>query len=404
MRILMLSWEYPPKVVGGLGNHVYNLARALVKLGNEVHVITCDESGAKVEEVEYGVHIHRVFPINIESEDFIKWTMHLNFAMLEVGIKLINSTKKFDIIHAHDWLVGYCAKVLKEAYKIPLIATIHATESGRNNGIRSEMQRYINDAEIYLTIESRKIIVCSNYMKLHVSEVLGTELGKIKVIPNGIHNYDNNLQEDLKQFKHKYAEDEEKIVFYIGRHVFEKGIQVLIDAIPKILEAHFNTKFIIAGTGPMTGELKTKVENMNLGERVFFTDFMEEEEKNRIYKLAQVAVFPSLYEPFGIVALEAMAMGCPVVVSDVGGFSEIIQHRTTGMKAIPGSFNSIADNILEVLMDDKLARKLKNNGQTIVKNNYSWDKIGESTAQLYEELIIQTKNELLNNKRDANSN
>lgn len=132
MRILILSWEYPPRSVGGLSNHVYYLANALIKFDHEVHVVTCTEGNAPKEEFDCGVHVHRVAPLDIDNEDFAKWTMHLNFALIAEATKLINSSEKFDVIHAHDWLVAYTAKVLKVAYDIPIVVTIHATEHGRN--------------------------------------------------------------------------------------------------------------------------------------------------------------------------------------------------------------------------------------------------------------------------------
>jgi glycosyltransferase involved in cell wall biosynthesis len=194
MKILMLTWEYPPKNIGGLSNHVYNLSHALCNNGHEIHVITCEEADTPLEEKDGGVHIKRVKPYVVETEDFVKWIMQLNYAIIEAAIKLINSGGKFDIIHAHDWLVVYAAKVLKWSFNIPMVSTIHATEYGRNNGIRTEMQSYIASAEWMLSYESWKVIACSEYMRQQISDVLKCPWEKIWVISNDMTTNDFKME------------------------------------------------------------------------------------------------------------------------------------------------------------------------------------------------------------------
>jgi len=154
MKILMLSWEYPPKSVGGLSTHVYHLAHELVKLGHEIHLITCEAQAAPKQENDNGIFIYRVEPYNIETSDFIKWVMQLNFAIIEVATRLINEKGPFDLIHSHDWLTAFSSKTLKLAHDLPLISTIHAMEYGRNNGLFTEMQKYISATEGMLCFES----------------------------------------------------------------------------------------------------------------------------------------------------------------------------------------------------------------------------------------------------------
>lgn len=384
MKILMLSWEYPPKNVGGLSNHVFYLSQALKKMGHEIHVITCEEGEAPVEENNNGVYVHRVTPYKIETNDFAKWVMQLNFAMVEEATRLINYSGKFDLIHAHDWLSAFAAKALKWSFKIPTVSTIHATEYGRNGGIRTDMQRYISSTEWFLTYESWKVVACSNYMRQQVRDVFALPWEKIWVIPNGVEPENFNFDFEQSEFRRKYADDNEKIVFYVGRHVFEKGIHLLIEAAHEIVNRYNNVKFIIAGTGPMTEELKNRVRQMGIESKVSFVGYMKDEDRDRLYKVANAAVFPSLYEPFGIVALEAMAAGCPVVVSDTGGLSEIVEHKVNGLKSINGIPQSIADNVSELLYDDNLADKLKKNALKTVYEKYTWDKVAALTVNMYE--------------------
>lgn len=391
MKILMLSWEYPPKNVGGLSTHVYNLSQALRNQGHEIHVITCEEGTAPIFEEENGVNVHRVSPYNIATDDFTKWVMHLNFAMIEEGIRIIKEFGRFDVIHAHDWLVAYCAKVLKWAYKTPSVATIHATEMGRNGGIRTETQRYISDTEWFLSYEAWKVIACSEYMEDQVKELFKIPDDKVATIPNGVEVKEFNIEFDEIEFKKNYAKEDENIIFFVGRHVFEKGVHLLVDAAHMILQEAPNTKFLIAGQGPMTAELKDKVYQKQLNDKVVFLGYIDSLTKNKLYKIANVAVFPSIYEPFGIVALEAMAAGCPLVVSDTGGLDEIIEHEVNGLKMLTGVANSLKDNVLRILKDKELATNLKDAAYDTIRNQFSWEKVAQLTEEVYNSVKEEAK-------------
>lgn len=391
MKILMISWEYPPRNVGGVSNHVYYLSKNLKKLGHEVHVLTCLEEGDITEDEDNGVIVHRVTPYALPSEDFTKWVMHLNFAMLEAAIRIINCEGKFEVIHCHDWLALYTGKALKTAYNIPIVTTIHATEHGRNGGITNQLQHYISSAEWLLTYESWKLITCSEHMKEEVKEIFSIPEDKIYTISNGVSLDEYEINFDSIEFRKKYALKEEKLVFYVGRHVYEKGIQVLIDAAPDIISTNNKVKFVIAGQGSMTEELKHKVKLLGLENKIIFTGYMKNEEKVKMLKVSNAVVLPSLYEPFGIVALEAMAAKCPVVVSDVGGLNEIVKHRINGMKAIAGSKDSLKYNIIELFNDDTLASKLKENAYRVISEVYSWDNIARKTEKVYEKVQEEAK-------------
>lgn len=391
MRILMLSWEYPPKNIGGLSNHIYYLSQALSKKGHEIHVITCEEGTLPIEENDNGVFVHRVSPYKIDTDDFVKWVMQLNFAIIEEATRLITNTGKFDLIHAHDWLSAFSAKTLKWSFNIPMACTIHATEYGRNGGIKTEMQRYISSTEWLLTYEAWKVVVCSNYMRQQVSDIFAAPWDKIWVIPNGVDTEKFKFEFDWINFRRNFANDNEKIVFYVGRHVFEKGTHLLIEAAPKIINSYNDTKFIIGGIGPMTDELKDRVRQMGIESKVVFTGYMNDEDRDKLYRVANVSVFPSLYEPFGIVALEAMAAGCPVVVSETGGLGEIVQHEENGLKAVAGSSESLAVNISRLLLDEGLSNYVKENGLKTVDEKYTWDKIADLTISMYKQIKDEVK-------------
>lgn len=387
----MLSWEYPPKLVGGLARHVMELSEALVRLGHEVDVITSSWDEDAREEVMNGVHVHRVASSGLAARDIIDSAMLLNFSFLEEALRLSLLRKQFDLIHAHDWLVAYAAKALKHAWKRPLIATIHATEFGRNQGLHNDLQRKISDVEWWLTYEAWRVICCSEFMKREINYVFQTPLDKIDVIPNGVRP--NSLQvtnsAGLEEFRRQFAAPGEKIVFHMGRLVHEKGSSVLLEAIPNVLSRCHNTKFIIAGSGPAEGYLHRRVHELGIADRVHFVGHVGDEMRNRLLAIADVAVFPSLYEPFGIVALEAMAAKVPVVVSDTGGLAEIIRHAENGYKAYPGDVRSLADNIAAALLAEDFSKKLARAAYYEVVVRYDWDQIAADTVQVYERVLSE---------------
>ncbi len=390
MKILMLSWEYPPRVVGGISRVVHDLSHKLVNEGHEVTVVTYKDGNVPYIEDDNGVMVYRVDNFMISSNNLIDWTMQLNFNMIAKTGEIIAEKGSFDVIHAHDWLVAYAAKTLKTAYNIPLVSTIHATEAGRNSGIRDEQQRYINDTEWMLTYESSEVIVNSNYMRSELQRLFGLPYEKINVIPNGVNlNMYDGIEKDY-DFRRKYAMDNEKIILFMGRLVYEKGIQTLISAMPKILNHYHDAKLLIAGKGGMIDELRNQVNYLGLGNKVYFTGYLGSKDVQKMYKCADVSVFPSTYEPFGIVALEAMLSGTPVVVSDVGGLNEIIDHGINGMKSYAGNANSFADSILTLLFDQKLCDTVTKNAISKVKSEYNWTKITNDTHFAYEKAIAET--------------
>ena len=390
MKILMLTWEYPPRIVGGISRVVHDLSKRLIKDGHEVHVITYRDEGLSKFEDDKGVKVHRVDNYMITPNSFADWIMQLNFNIVAKANELILKEGNFDVIHAHDWLVAYSAKTLKNSYGTPLVSTIHATEAGRNSGIHNEEQRYVNDTEWLLTYESSEVIVNSKYMKNELQRLFGLPYEKINVVSNGINLTTYSGVERDYDFRRQYAADNEKIILFMGRLVYEKGVQHLISAMPKILEQYNDAKLVIAGKGGMEESLKAQAESMGLGDKVYFTGYLDAKKVSKIYKCADISVFPSTYEPFGIVALEAMLAGVPTVVSDVGGLGEIVTHGEDGLKSYAGNSNSIADSILALLFDAQLSENVVKKAKQKVKNEYNWAKIAQDTHFTYQKAICQT--------------
>ena len=395
MKVLMLTWEYPPRIVGGIAKVVYDLSKRLIKDGHEVTVVTYKEGDVPYYENDKGVEVYRVDNYMINPNNFIDWIMQLNFNMVSKASEIIKKENGFDVIHAHDWLVTYSAKTLKDSFGIPLVCTIHATENGRNSGIHNDTQRYINDSEWLLSYESSEVIVNSNFMKNDLQRIFGLPYDKITVVPNGV-NLDNFEDVDRDyDFRRQYAADNEKIILYVGRLVYEKGVQNLIGAMPKILQNYNDAKLVVAGRGGMLDELKAEAEYLGIANKVYFVGYCDSKKVQKMYKCADVAVFPSTYEPFGIVALEAMLAGVPTVVSDIGGLNDIIDHGITGMKAYAGNSNSIADSVLALLFDQKLCAQVSKNAISKVKECYNWNTITDSTLKIYKKAVSTTSTEKL---------
>ncbi|HEY9723267.1 MAG TPA: glycosyltransferase family 4 protein [Oscillatoriaceae cyanobacterium] len=386
MRILMLSWEYPPRIVGGIARHVEELSIALVKQGHEVHVVTADHPGTQEHEVVDGVHVHRVKNVEFQTPDFLSWVLQLNLGMVGYALEQHRKTP-FDLVHAHDWLVAHAGVALKKGEGLPLLATIHATEIGRNKGqLWSDLSRYINQMEWWLCFEAWRVIVCSQYMWREVTQHFQVPADKIDIIPNGtsIAKFDQKMSDqDRRAFRRHFAADNQKLVFFVGRMVPEKGAQVLLEAVPKVLAEYPDARFVVVGKGGFLPELKGRAHELGVSPYVNFTGFISDEDLLKLYQVIDVAVFPSLYEPFGIVALEGMAAQVPTIVADTGGLGEIVEHTKSGITTYAGNPDSLAWGILEVLKHPDYAKNLAKAGRERVENVFNWERIAKTTSDVF---------------------
>ncbi|MEA5468706.1 glycosyltransferase family 4 protein [Spirulina sp. 06S082] len=394
MRILVLAWEFPPRIVGGIARHVAELYPEFVQLGHEIHLVTVEFGSTPRNEIVEGVHLHRVAVP--PGNDFFHWVANMNESMGSYGGQLLRDKGDFALIHAHDWLVGDAAIALKHAFKLPLIATIHATEYGRYNGLYNDTHRYIHGKEYNLIYEAWRVIVCSHYMKEELGRAFGTPGDKIDIVYNGIrpHKKERDPNFNLTHFRRRFAEDREKIVYYLGRMTYEKGMSVLIASAPKVLaEMGGHTKFVIIGGGN-TDRLKEQAWNTGIWNNCYFTGFMSEEDLDRFQTIADCAVFPSLYEPFGIVVLESFAARVPAVVSDTGGLPEVVRHTKTGIVTQTNNPDSLAWGILEVLKNPGYAQWLIDNAYQDLHARFNWFDLAQETEKTYKR-VVQERSHLL---------
>ncbi|WP_230499254.1 glycosyltransferase family 4 protein [Sutcliffiella rhizosphaerae] len=377
----MLSWEFPPAVTGGLGKHVYELSKHLVTSGHKVIVVTLNTLGApSFEEVE-GIRVQRIKDVNPTYKDFHLYIAMVNMNMVET-VRNLSKTYNFDIIHAHDWQVGLAARALKSYLNIPLVTTIHALELGRSN-LETILQKRTYMYECQLIQNSNSIIVCSSYMKTVIEESYHSNTD-IHVIPNGITHHSlksNSMEEFLKQYDYSH------LILFLGRMVPEKGVETLLHAAEEIISLYPSSLFILAGKGPMLEVYKNIVKNKDLEESILFIGFLNENEKATALYHCDILVVPSLYEPFGIVALEGMAAKKTVIAAKTGGLTSIISDEKNGLLFEPSDAVDLAEKLKHLLNHPVLCRKLGENAKQEVREKYKWEDVREHTEALYTEIV-----------------
>jgi len=418
MRIAVLVYEFPPKIVGGLGTYAAEITRRFVLLGHDVSVFTMndDEGNLPTRELWRGIEIHRPLHIDVSdslpdvvAEDVRKWGRGIElFSKILVynyltASKLINDLVKkegfeFDIVLAHDWLSTIAGITIKKELGLPLVFHVHSTEKGRTLGNGSEV---ISNMEHRAAQMADAVVTVSYAMKDELMG-LGFLAEKINVCYNGVdpqkYSKEQVSEEKIKEIRQRYGiNDNELTALFVGRLVWIKGADKLIMAMPKILEKIPNMKLVIVGLGDMQPYLEKLVNDLKLEDIVKFRfEFVSEEERIAHYAACDVAVFPSLYEPFGIVVLEAMSMEKPVVVGATGisGMREsVISHGPDqcGFHVNPNDPADIAWGIISAVEDPLRKARLGQNGRKRVVQEFSWDVVAKKTAQFYERLLESRK-------------
>jgi glycogen(starch) synthase len=380
-RVLMLSWEYPPLVEGGLARHVSKLSEALVANGETVHVLTRGRPGAPPAEVRAGVRVRRV-PQSAtprELDAFLRWVDRLNDAMARAGAAL-GARAAFDVVHGHDWLVAPAAAALARRVRAPYVTTIHATEYGRHQGrVARHPQSHIHGVETWMARSADQVIVCSHYMRGHVADVFGIAEDAVAVIPNGIDPLELRPVGDLRALRARYAARDEKLVLLTGRLVYEKGFQLALDALPAVIRRVGRVRFLVAGAGMHQPELEAQARRLGIAEHGAFLGWIGDDLLHALYAIADLCVVPSLYEPFGLVALEAMASGCPCIVADTGGLREVVPTDDVGLRFRSRDPRSLAQTMTLVLSNPAVRYRLVTEASEHVVR-FEWDDVARRTA------------------------
>jgi glycogen(starch) synthase len=388
-RILLLSWEYPPIVEGGLARHVRKLSEALVALGTDVHVLTRGDETLPAEEVMNGVTVHRVREPGRPRDlgEFVTWIEHMNADMLAVGVEL-GDRWDFDLVHGHDWLVAVAGDHLANRFRCPFVTTIHATEYGRHQGwVDKHPQSHIHGVENWMANRAEGVITCSHYMRGHVADIYGLDEDRVSVIPNGIDPLDLIPVDDLDALRARFAAPDEQLVILVGRLVYEKGFQLALEALKPIIEHLDKVRFLVAGSGTHEHVLQEQAAELGLLEHGTFLGWIGDDVLHSLYRIADLCVVPSLYEPFGLVALEAMASGCPCIVADTGGLREVVPAGDrVGLRFNGGDAEHLGVMIERMLTDDVLRERLVAEASEHVLS-FDWADVARQTQGLYDELL-----------------
>jgi len=389
-RLLILSWEYPPLIEGGLARHVRKLAEALVDLDLDVHVLTRGGEESPAEEQAGGGTIHRIREPKRPTDlgEFVAWVERMNSDMLAAGVEL-GDRFSFDLVHGHDWLVANACDHLAKRFGAPLITTIHATEHGRHQGwVDKHPQSYIHGVERWITNRSDRVIACSYYMREQIADIFGVEGKRVSVIPNGIDPRDLQPQDpaELRRLRLEFADPDQKLVLLVGRLVYEKGFQLALEAMPGVIERVPGTRFLVAGSGTHEAELRRQAEGLGLMEHGTFLGWIGDDVLHSLYPIADICVVPSIYEPFGLVALEAMASGCPCLVADTGGLREVVPHEEAGLRFRARDPEALAEMAVRVLGDEQLGERLVSEGLEHIRR-FDWADIAEQTVGVYEQVV-----------------
>jgi glycogen synthase len=389
MRVLLISWEYPPVIEGGLGRHVRKLSEHLVRDGVEVHVLTRAGARLPAEEVRHGVIVHRVrepqFPKDVSA--FVRWVRAMNADMRELAFELADQ-HDFDLVHSHDWLVAGAAEAVARRIGRPWLVTVHATEFGRHQGwVQTHPQSYIHAAERDMVRAADRVITCSRYMRGHVAKVFGVPAKRIEAIPNGVDPRDlEPIDPDLDALRKRYAARDELLVLLVGRLVYEKGFHLALDALAPVIRKHGGMRFVVAGTGTAENELKRQARRLGLGRHGTFLGWVGDDRLHSLYRVADLCIVPSIYEPFGIVALEAMASGCLCIVADTGGLREVVpDDGTVGLRFASRDSEALEEVLEQVLTDDGARAQLIAEAREHVLR-FDWTEVARRTRGVYAEL------------------
>jgi glycogen(starch) synthase len=388
-RVLILSWEYPPLIEGGLARHVRKLTENLARSGTEVHVLTRGGEESPTDELGERVTIHRIREPKRPTDlgEFVTWVERMNADMLAAGVEL-GDRYRFDVVHGHDWLVAMAGDHLARRFGAPLVITIHATEHGRHQGwVDKHPQSHIHGVERWITNRADRVIACSYYMREQVVDIFGVEEKRVVVIPNGIDPEDLHPQDEseLERLRAEFAAPDERLVLLIGRLVYEKGFQLALEAMPRLVREVPGTRFLVAGSGTHEAELRRQATELGLDDHGTFLGWIGDDVLHSLYRIADVCVVPSIYEPFGLVALEAMASGCPCIVADTGGLREVVPHEEAGLRFRPRDPEALGEMVERVLTDSELrARLIAEATEHVLR--FDWGDVARSTSEIYNEL------------------
>ena len=387
-----IAWEYPPLVYGGLGRHVHALAVAQAENGHDVTVITQQVDSEPRTEVLEGVTVVRRSPtpaLDFVPDNLLSWVGELDVSLAAAATAQVATMAAagtpVDVIHCHDWMTTQAGVAAAQAAGVPLVATIHATERGRHQGhLPGDISVAVDATERRLCQAADELITCSQAMRNDVITQLGANPDMVVVLPNGIDEGVWRTEESQRRRARVRWGGTGPLLMFTGRLEVEKGIYTMLDALPAILDQFPDARLVVAGQGGQGGQFDTDIAERGLSPAVIRAGWLSEEELKALIAAADVALVPSIYEPFGLVALEAMALGTPVVAARTGGLADIVDNGRTGLTFAPGDPGELAAAVVETLSDPRAAAARADLARAELPKRFNWQHIAEDTVAVYE--------------------
>jgi glycosyltransferase involved in cell wall biosynthesis len=411
MRIGFFVWEYPPALVGGLGTYAEYITREYVSMGHDVTVFTLNPGNLRTRDIIKGVEVHRplianasnIFPMFV-TEDLKKWGTNIRLFNDILIYNILSSTKflncilkkekcNYDIVCVHDWLSSVSGIIVKNETNVPVAFHVHSTEWGRSGGSGSEVVSYFESATAQT---ADRIVTVSHAMREDLMKH-GWPASKMSVVWNGVdpqrYSPEACKPEAVEAIRARYnVSPDEKMLLFLGRLTWVKGVGSLVQALPMVLEEYPDTKLVILGKGEQQNDILETASRLGISKNVVCRfEFVPEDERILHYAASDICIFPSTYEPFGIVSLEAMSMAKPLIVGAQGvvGFREQVVPsgpEQNGVHVNGGNPPDIAWGIKSVLCDPERARRWGENGRKRVLQYFTWRKAAEQTLQIYESI------------------
>ena len=412
MRIGFFVWEYPPRLVGGLGTYAEYMAHEFIEIGHDVSVFTLNGGNLLTREILRGVEVHRpliadasyIFPFFV-IDDLKKWGTNIKLFNDIFIYNILSATKflnglirkehyNFDIVCIHDWLSSIAGLVIKNESRIPVVFHAHSTEWGRSGGQGSEVVSHLESAMAH---SADRLVTVSYAMQEDLIKH-GWPQSKISVVWNGVdpgrYNPRKTKKQDVARIREFYNVPEDwNMLLFVGRLAWVKGVRNLLQAMSSVIREYPKTKLVLLGKGEEQADIVETAERLGIRNKIVYRfDFIPEKERILHYAASDVCIFPSIYEPFGIVSLEAMAMEKPVIVGARGvvGFKEQVVSsgpEQNGVHINGADPADIAWGIKETLKNPEKARNWGENGRKRVLQYFTWRKAAEETLKIYESVI-----------------
>ena len=426
MKVFMLGWEFPPLISGGLGTACYGLTKAMDQLG--IKITFCLP---KMVDGKYATHVKLLSP-DFQASPAFKFNKLKNVKFRTINSPLqpystpdtyqqrieealrqkqilhgsnvgsagqsiggidytgdmyaevhryaavaaqLAENEQFDLVHAHDWMTYPAGIAVATMSEKPLVVHVHSTEFDRSG---ENVNQMIYDIEREGMHTADKIIAVSHFTRNIIISRYGVSGEKVEVVHNGLERNGNwTLAESG-------IDKDEKIVLFLGRITMQKGPEYFLQAAKKVLEVIDNVKFVMVGSGDMMHRTVSMAAELGIGSKVLFTGFLHGEDVQKIYKMADLFVMPSVSEPFGLVPLEALDNDVPVIISKQSGVSEVLRHV---LKVDFWDVNEIANKIIAVLKYPPLEMTLRNYGNFEVRK-LRWEDSAQKCAKIYEQALV----------------